>query len=229
MHTSVQEPTLSESRTLLMRHLAIAPYGATAMLRRMDSASSNDPEDAAAVRASDIKEFMYQLRLIARRLLAGERCAHSVMPTMLVHSAFFRNTVINNQWQDVSWDNRDHFFADMVRAMRRSLIDRIRRIRSAKRPQLDFFDPQEMPVDFNHDMEHRPAHLELLDEALQNLEISRPELATIVRYHYFMGLTTHEIARLLEVNEKTVDRHLLKARVFLAEKMEQITQNAEKS
>jgi RNA polymerase sigma factor (TIGR02999 family) len=179
--------------------------------------------NSVPIRASDIKEFMYQLRLIARSLLAGERNAHSVAPTMLVHSAYYRNTIKDHEWTNVTWECREHFFADMVRAMRRSLIDRVRRSRAAKRPKLEFFSPEDMPVDFAADLERKPERVELLEEALQALEQDRPELARVIHFHYYIGLTTHEIAELLEVSEKTVDRHLLKARVLLAEKMESIT------
>lgn len=173
------------------------------------------------VRASEIGEFMFELRNIARSLLAGERDAHSIQPTMLVHTAFYRNTVRDNQWQDVTWANRQHFFADMVRAMRRSLIDRIRRSRAARRPRLEFRGPEEMPVDFQRDLESRPERVEMLEEAMEILQASKPELVRMVQYHYYIGLTTREIAEILEVNEKTVDRDLKKARVLLAEIMMQ--------
>ena len=38
-----------------------------------------------------------------------------------------------------------------------------------------------------------------------------------------MGLTTGEMAQMLEVCEKTVDRHLKIARIILAEKMQELS------
>jgi RNA polymerase sigma factor (TIGR02999 family) len=185
-----------------------------------------DPDIAAIVRASEIKEFMYELRIIARSLLAGEKNAQSIAPTMLVHTAFFRNTVRDNQWHDVTWANRQHFFADMVQAMRRSLIDRVRRYRAAKRPPVFYFSPDQMPVDFSADMDVRPERLELLDEALECLAQTKPDSVRLIHYHYYMGLTAGEIGQMIEVSEKTVDRDLKKARILLAEKMQQLSDNA---
>lgn len=187
-----------------------------ASLRFMSGQPAPDP---AIVNASDIREFMFELRRIARTLLAGERNAHSVQATDLVHSAFYRNTIRDSVWKDVTWANRQYFFADMIRAMRRSLIDRVRRYRAAKRPPLVFFDPAEMPVDFSRDLEKKPERLEMLDEALIRLEKSNPEISIIIHYHYYVGLTTGEVAEMLEVSEKTVDRGLKKARILLAEQM----------
>lgn len=174
------------------------------------------------VRASEIGEFMYELRCIARNLLAGERDAHSIVPTMLVHTAFYRNTIRNNQWQDVTWANRHHFFADMIRAMRQALIDRVRRLRAAKRPPLEFRGPEEMPADFQKDLVAKPEQVALLEEAMEMLETSRPDLVRIVQHHYYVGLTTHEIGELLDVSEKTVDRDLKRARIHLAETMKML-------
>jgi RNA polymerase sigma factor (TIGR02999 family) len=185
-----------------------------------------DPDIAAIVRASEIKEFMYELRIIARSLLAGEKDAQSIAPTMLVHTAFFRNTVRDNQWHDVTWANRQHFFADMVQAMRRSLIDRVRRYRAAKRPPVFYFSPDQMPVDFGSDVAVRPGRLELLDEALECLALAKPDVVRLIHYHYYMGLTASEIGQLVEASEKTVDRELKKARILLAEKMQELSDNA---
>ena len=142
---------------------------------------------------------------------------------MLIHTAFFRNTIRDNKWHDITWANRQHFFSDMVRAMRRSLIDRVRRYRAAKRPPLVFFSPDQMPVDFSSDLESRPERFELLDEALECISQTKPELGQLIQYHYYMGLTTSEIGKMLEVSEKTIDRNLKIARILLAEKMQELS------
>lgn len=183
------------------------------------SSPSGDPSSATPVRASEIRDFMFDLRQIARGLLAAERNAHSVQSADLVQSAFCRNTVRGSAWQDVTWENRRYFFADMIRAMRRSLIDRARRSRAAKRPSLVFCGPEDMPMDFSGDLENRPERLALLEEALEELEKSKPEVSILIEYHYYMGLTAAEVASILEVSEKTVDRGLKKARILLAERM----------
>ncbi len=209
------------------RELRIAFAEEAANIKSVPSRSTVANTDfAEAVRASEIKEFMYELRGLARSLLACEKDAHSIAPTMLVHTAFFRNTIKDNQWHDVTWASRRHFFADMVQAMRRSLIDRVRRYRAARRPKLLFFRPEEMPVSFSTDLESKPEILELLDEALECLSQSKPELVRMVSYHYYIGLTSCEIGRLLEISEKTVDRNLKIARILLAEIMDDLAGNS---
>ena len=47
------------------------------------------------------------------------------------------------------------------------------------------------------------------------LEAEDPELARIVSWRFFAGLSTEEIAELLEVSERTVKRHWRVARAFL--------------
>jgi RNA polymerase sigma factor (TIGR02999 family) len=174
------------------------------------------------IHAADIKDFMFELRMVARRLLAAERAAASVRPTSLVHSAFYRNTIRNDEWRDVTWANKEYFFADMIQGMRRSLIDRMRRSNAQKRPKLEMMAPEDMPSDFASDLEQRPERVVALDEALVWLETQQPRAAQVISNHYYLGLTTAEIAALLELSEKTVDRDLKMGRIMLAEKIQEL-------
>ncbi len=181
-----------------------------------------DTTSSGIVQASEIKEFMFELRIVARRLLAAETSAASVRPTALVHSAFYRNTVRDSRWENVTWENKTFFFADMIQGMRRSLIDRVRRARAQKRPPLVILAPEDMPTDFSSDLDHRPDRIVALEEALQWLETQQPRAAQVVSHHYYMGLNTGEIASLLGVSEKTIDRDLKMGRIMLAEKIQSL-------
>jgi DNA-directed RNA polymerase specialized sigma24 family protein len=54
-----------------------------------------------------------------------------------------------------------------------------------------------------------------LDEALKGLESAAPELARIVEWRFYAGLSEEEIARTLEVSDRTVRRQWRAARAFL--------------
>src|SRR5215212_7028340 len=69
-----------------------------------------------------------ELRKLARRYLRRERPDHSLQPTALVHEAYLR--LIG---QEVSWQNRAHFFGVAAEMMRRILIDHARKHQAQKR------------------------------------------------------------------------------------------------
>jgi RNA polymerase sigma factor (sigma-70 family) len=54
-----------------------------------------------------------------------------------------------------------------------------------------------------------------IDEALERLAKVDPRLAAVVQYRFFGGLTNEEIAEVLGVTARTVDRDWIKARMLL--------------
>jgi RNA polymerase sigma factor (TIGR02999 family) len=54
-----------------------------------------------------------------------------------------------------------------------------------------------------------------IDRALQQLEVVDPDLAQLVEWHFFGGLSFVEIAAARRVNERTVRRHWDMARALL--------------
>jgi DNA-directed RNA polymerase specialized sigma24 family protein len=54
-----------------------------------------------------------------------------------------------------------------------------------------------------------------LDEALKGLESQAPELARVVEWRFYAGLSEEEIARTLQVSDRTVRRQWRAARAFL--------------
>ena len=60
-----------------------------------------------------------ELRLLARRKMAGEKPGQTLQPTALVHEAYLRLIGAKDQ----KWENSRHFFSVAAEAMRRILID----------------------------------------------------------------------------------------------------------
>ena len=87
-----------------------------------------DPGDPKA--AEDLLPLVYQeLRRMAAQRLAGEQRQHTLQPTALVHEAWLRMCGSEQR----QWNDRQHFFATAIEAMRRILVDGARRRLAAKR------------------------------------------------------------------------------------------------
>jgi RNA polymerase sigma factor (TIGR02999 family) len=175
---------------------------------------------AEAVDIGSIQEFMGELRSMARQLLAGERNAHSVRPTALVNSALRRSRTAEQDWSDLTWQNRNHFFACMYREMRRTLTDHARRRSATKRPQIEYVAPEDFDLNRLPTVaDAKPEIVLAMYDALDWLEQSDPPLHEIVCHHYFTGMKVAEIAGLTELSEKTVDRRLARGRLLLHQKI----------
>ena len=59
-----------------------------------------------------------------------------------------------------------------------------------------------------------------VDGALRELEAFNPRLARVVECRYFAGLTSDEAAAALDVSTRTVERDWLRAKAWLAEKLD---------
>lgn len=149
-----------------------------------------------------------ELRLAARRALAREREGLTLQATELVHEAFFK--LVGSE--GVEWQGRAHFIAIASRAIRQILVDHARRVRADKRgggaEHITLGDadaPFTLPSD----------ELVALDDALERLAQLEPRLRTVVEYRFFGGLSEKEIAEVLGVSERTVQRDWIKARAWL--------------
>jgi RNA polymerase sigma factor (TIGR02999 family) len=112
-----------------------------------------------------------------------------------------------------------HFFLAAAEAMRRILVDRARRKRRLKRGEgqrpLDL-DAVELPVAPDDES------LLLVHEAVERLAAHDLLKAEIVKLRYFAGLGRAEVARLLDLSEKTVTRHWLYAKAWLCVEIERM-------
>src|ERR1022692_5200357 len=71
-----------------------------------------------------------ELRRLAAQKLAQENPGQTLQATALVHEAFVR---LVGPGDEARWDSRGHFFAAAAEAMRRILVEQVRRKRSRKR------------------------------------------------------------------------------------------------
>jgi RNA polymerase sigma factor (TIGR02999 family) len=148
-----------------------------------------------------------ELRQVARRALRRERPDHTMRPTELVHEAFLKLGSAAAPWQD-----RAHFFGVAARAMRQILVDHARRRMAGKRGGGMIMTTLE---DVGAEEGLPPEEVLALDAALDRLEKQDPRLRALVEYRFFGGLSDKEIAELLQISERTVNRDWAKARAWL--------------
>ena len=148
-----------------------------------------------------------ELHRLAKRSMQGERLDHTLQPTVLVHDAFLK-LVGPSQ---VKWTDRKHFFAVAATLMRRILIDHARSVRAQKRGgggKLSLDDVVVITAAMSDD-------LLALDEALTRLAELDPRQSKVVELRFFAGLSEDEIAKVLDVNLRTVKRDWSSARAWL--------------
>jgi RNA polymerase sigma factor (TIGR02999 family) len=151
-------------------------------------------------------EHIYgDLRQIARARLRSER-AETLNTTALVHEAWLAMA----RQQDGFADSR-HYFAYAAKAMRHILIDRARQRSADKRQARPDLDPGQ----HEDSME-----LVALDQALSRLSALSERLSRVVELRLFAGLSSGEIAGLLGLTERTIERDWLKARALLGQWLE---------
>jgi RNA polymerase sigma factor (TIGR02999 family) len=109
-----------------------------------------------------------------------------------------------------TYTDRGHFFAAAATAMRRIIIDTVRRKKSRKRGG----DFQRQPLEAIAAPEADEVLLDL-DEALDKLTIQDPAKARLVELRYFAGLTGEQAAAVLGISPTTADRHWAYARAWL--------------
>lgn len=150
-----------------------------------------------------------ELRRLAAARMAQQSAGHTLQPTALVHEAWLRLVGGENR----NWKDRVHFYRVAAQAMRRILIDRARHKSSLKcgsNPTRVNIDDLELAATTPDD------RIVLIDEALNRLERADPVSAQVVTLKFFGGFTNKEIAEILEMSERTVDRRwdYAKTRLF---------------
>ena len=160
--------------------------------------------------ASQLLPLVYdELRQLAAQRLAHEKPGQTLQATALVHEAYLR---LVGGGEGQHWAGRGHFFAAAAEAMRRILIDNARRKRRHKRGgglvrrELDT-ECLAAPVPSDD--------LLALNEALDKLAASEPQVAELVKLRYFAGLTIEQAAGLLGVSPRTADSWWAYARAWL--------------
>jgi len=167
--------------------------------------------------AEELMQLVYdQLRAVAQQHVQSERSGHTLSATALVHEVYLK--LVGPR--DIPWQNRGHFYAAAVEAMRRILLDhakaRGRKKRGGGMRGVDF--EQAATLTSGVEEEDAPDYA-ALDEVICRLAEQDERMATIVRLRFFAGLSAAETAESLGVSERTVKSDWSFAKSWLAREL----------
>jgi RNA polymerase sigma factor (TIGR02999 family) len=150
-----------------------------------------------------------ELRALAGSYFRGVGAAHTLQPTALVHEAFIKLT----GHEGGAWESRAHFLAVAAKAMRQILANHAAKRRALKRGG----DASRVTLTSVLTPGEEEARIDLidLDAALMKLEELSPRQAHIVEMRFMAGLAVDEIAHVLGISTRTVERDWCMARAFL--------------
>ena len=154
-----------------------------------------------------------ELRRRASVQMRGERAAHTLGTTGLVHEAVLR---LAGQG-DAQWVNRAQFYALASMTMRRILVNWARDRRRLKRGE----GITPLPLD-QIEVAGREPDVETVlavDQALIRLSNLSPRAVRVVECRYFAGLSVDETAAALETSTSTVKREWRLARAWLMKEL----------
>jgi RNA polymerase sigma factor (TIGR02999 family) len=138
-----------------------------------------------------------------------ERSGDSLQATALVHEVFLRLVEVDN----VSWQDRAHFFAVSANMMRRILVDRAAQRICTKggtcAVHANFDDVPEIASD------SRSREMVAIDDALNELAEIDPRKAKVIELRFFGGLSVEETAEVLKISPQSVMRDWKMARAWL--------------
>lgn len=148
-----------------------------------------------------------ELRRLARAQLHREH-KPTIQCTELVAEAYLKLIDAHS----IDWQSRNHFFSIAARTMRRVLVERYRARNSDKRGS------NQTLLTFKDELDSAPEQslaLDVLDDALNQLETLDPRQAEIVTLKFFGGMKGDEIAQILTISSRTVKREWAAARLWL--------------
>lgn len=161
---------------------------------------------SAEARAQAIDELYATLRQIAHGTLRGYHNP-GIQTTMLVHEGYLRlfGHMLDSE-KAVHWSNRDHLLRLMAIAMRRVLVDFIRRERSARAGGGGVVALGSAVEELVADSSGDETDVLVAHETLERLHAFDPKLAEIEECRLFGGFSIEETARIVGVSLKTVKK-----------------------
>jgi RNA polymerase sigma factor (TIGR02999 family) len=199
----------------MLAHTAAPPADAAACKAEPGIALERAGLEPPGQAADDLLPLVYaELRRLAAAQLAALWPGQTLQPTALVHEAYLKLAGADGQ----GWQGRGHFFATAALAMREIIVDAARRKAARKRgggvPN-EALDEGLDAVAVGLGLEEVIA----VDRALKQLEALHPRQGQVVALRYFSGLSEEEIAGVLGITARTVQRDWRFARAWLHQAM----------
>lgn len=180
------------------------PDGRGEVTRLLNSPDARSPE----VQEQLFQILYRELHHLAAAQMRNERKNHTLSANALVHEVWLRLSP-----SEARFENRGHFLNVCAQAMRRVLVDHARARRAARRGgpggviRLDTGVDPPMPMPDEQVL--------ALDEALSRLAEISPRAAQVIELRFFGGLTEAQVAELLGLARRTINRDWEMARAWL--------------
>jgi RNA polymerase sigma factor (TIGR02999 family) len=156
---------------------------------------------------ADFDDIYSQLKLIAKRELARHQRS-TLNTTALVHEAFVKLAHHDDEL------DRAHRINLVAKAMRQITVDHARAKQTHKR-RAEFESLDEPVATASLMIETDSFDLVAFDQALAALAQQHPRMARVMELSYFAGVASEDIAEVLAVNVRTVQRDLIAAKALL--------------
>ena len=172
--------------------------------------------ESGQARTEDLLPLVYdELRRMAGAQMQHERAGQTLQATALVHEVFLRLT----SGEQLTWQNRRHFFGAAALGMQRILVEQARRRQQLKRggnlERVELID-----VEIATSGQVSDSELLAIHEAFGAFEKEEPAKAELVRLRYFVGLTEEESAKTLNISRATASRWWTFSRAWLFQRMQ---------
>jgi RNA polymerase sigma factor (TIGR02999 family) len=158
--------------------------------------------------------FYQDLRAIAARRMRRERPEHTWQPTMLVNEAFMR---LRADGTLAAAPDPAFLLKAASKDMHQLLVDHHRHHPSEKRGGRRYKHSLDIALDHLAHADEIP-FIELHDE-LDQLERMDNRACMVVRFRFFLGMSSSEVAEALDISQKTVDRDWKFARAWLRDRL----------
>ncbi len=184
----------------------------TEITRILSAIEQGDPSAA-----EQLMPLIYdELRKLAAQKMAQEAHGQTLQATALVHEAYVR--LVDGE-QAKHWDSRGHFFAAAAEAMRRILIENVRRKRAQKRG--GGVRPLEL-ADADLAVENSTVDLLALSDAIELLAAEDPVAADLAKVRIFAGLSVDEAGMALGIPHTSAYRQWTYAQAWLRAKLRDV-------
>lgn len=146
-----------------------------------------------------------------KRLAHNELRRHAPMTmntTALVHEAYVKLSEYGATVED-----RQHLANLVVRTMRQILIDGARRRAADKHGGGIMFEPLVTDIPVPTDA----IDAEAITQAIEQIKQAHPRMGQVVEMHFLGGIEFGDIAELMQVDRRTINRDWTAARLLLSE------------
>ncbi|MFT4514509.1 MAG: RNA polymerase sigma factor (TIGR02999 family) [Planctomycetota bacterium] len=188
---------------------ALSPDDRRAVTRLLD-AVDRDGHSAS----EELLPLVYaDLRRLAAARMARLAPGQTLQATALVHEAYIRLVGRDER----GWQGRAHFFGAAARAMRNIVADHLQQKGSLKRGGHLRRAGEQTVAELTCD---GPSYdLLIVEEALGELEREYPRKAEVVTLSFYGGLEAVEIAEVIGISLRTVERELRFAKAWLNDRL----------